>query len=65
MIPCGQAISGHQRCVAENTGRGEYLMRLADLELIDLHRRMVERRIRAARFFAVKNLDTLDFLVIH
>ena len=31
------------------------------MELIDRHQRMVERRIRAARFPAVKSLDTLDF----
>ena len=30
----------------------------------DGHQRMVERRIRAARFPAVKSLDTFDFLVI-
>ena len=38
--------------------------RLAELELIDRHQRMVERRIRAARFPAVKSLDTFDFLAI-
>ena len=37
---------------------------LAELELIDRHQRMVERRIRAARFPAVKSLDTFDFLAI-
>ena len=41
-----------------------YLLRLAELELIDRHQRMVERRIRAARFPAVKSLDTFDFLAI-
>jgi len=41
-----------------------YLLRLAELELIDRERRMVERRIRAARFPAVKSLDTFDFLAI-
>ena len=39
----------------------QYLLRLAELELIDRHQRMVERRIRAAQFPAVKTLDTLDF----
>ena len=34
------------------------------MELIDRHQRMVERRIRAARFPAVKSLDTFDFLAI-
>ena len=42
----------------------QYLLRLAELELIDRHQRMVERRICAARFPAVKNLDTLDFPAI-
>ena len=31
---------------------------------IDRHQRMVERRIRAARFPAVKSLDTFDFPAI-
>ena len=31
-----------------------YLLRLVELELIDRERRMVERRIRAARFPAIK-----------
>jgi DNA replication protein DnaC len=37
---------------------------LAELELIDRERRMVERRIRAARFPAVKSFDTFDFTAI-
>ena len=48
----------------ENVDHREYLVRLAELELIDRHQRMVERRIRAARFPAVKSLDTFDFLSI-
>ena len=40
------------------------LLRLSELELIDRHQRMVQRRIRAARFPAVKSLDTFDFLAI-
>ena len=47
------------QCAAENVGHPEYLLRLAELELIDRHQRMVERRIRAARFPAVKSLDNL------
>ena len=35
-----------------------------ELELIDRERRMVERRIKAARFPAVKSLDTFDFTAI-
>ena len=52
------------QCAAENVDHPEYLLRLAELELIDRHQRMVERRIRAARFPAVKSLDTFDFLAI-
>ena len=36
-------------------------LRLAELELIDRERRLVERRIHAAHFPAVKSLDTFDF----
>ncbi|MGE0236548.1 MAG: IS21-like element helper ATPase IstB [Methylocystis sp.] len=41
-----------------------YLLRLVELELIDRERRMVERRIRAARFPAIKSFDTFDFTAI-
>jgi len=41
-----------------------YLLRLVELELIDRERRMVERRIRASRFPAVKSFDTFDFAAI-
>ena len=37
------------------------LVRLTELELIDRERRMVERRIRMAKFPAVKSLDSFDF----
>ena len=37
---------------------------VAELELIDRERRMVERRIKAARFPVVKRLDCFDFKVI-
>ena len=52
------------QCAAEGVDHPQYLLRLAELELIDRHQRMVERRIRAARFPAVKSLDTLDFPAI-
>ena len=51
-------------CAAGNADRPEYLLHLAELELIDRHQRMVERRIRAARFPAVKSLDSFDFPAI-
>src|SRR3546814_18279154 len=34
------------------------------MEMIDRERRMVERRIKAARFPVVKSLDSLDFKAI-
>ena len=49
---------------AEGVDHPQYLLRLAELELIDRHQRMVERRIRAARFPAVKTLDSFDFTVV-
>ena len=52
------------QCAAEGVDHPEYLLRLAELELIDRHQRMVERRIRTARFPAVKSLDAFDFLAI-
>ena len=52
------------QCTAEDVDHPEYLLRLAELEPIDRHQRMVERPIRAARFPAVKSLDTLDFPAI-
>ena len=52
------------QCAAEGVDHPQYLLRLAELELIDRHQRMVERRIRAARFPAIKSLDTLDFPAI-
>jgi DNA replication protein DnaC len=41
-----------------------YLLRLAELELIERERRAVERRIKEARFPAVKSLDSFDFTAI-
>ena len=52
------------QCAAENVDHPQYLLRLAELELIDRHQRMVERRTRAARFPAVKSLDSFDFPAI-
>ena len=51
-------------CASGGVDHPNYLLRLAELELIDRHHRMVELRIRAARFPAVKSLDTFDFLAI-
>jgi hypothetical protein len=48
-----------RQCAAEGVDHVRYLVRLAELELIDRERRMVERRIRMAKFPAVKSLDRL------
>jgi DNA replication protein DnaC len=53
-----------RRCASEGTDHVRYLLRLAELELIDRERRMVERRIKAARFPTVKSLDSFDFPAI-
>ena len=49
------------QCAAEDVDHPGYLLRLSELELIDRHHRMVDRRIKAARFPATKSLDTFDF----
>ncbi len=53
-----------RQCAAEGVDHTTYLLRLAELELLDRERRMVERRIRQARFPAVKSLDSFDFAAL-
>ena len=50
-----------RQCAAEDVDHVRYLVRLSELELIDRERRMIERRIRQARFPATKSLDSFDF----
>jgi DNA replication protein DnaC len=50
-----------RQCAAEGVDYPRYLLRLAELELIDRERRMIERRIKAAKFPTVKSLDSFDF----
>jgi DNA replication protein DnaC len=50
--------------VRDGVDHPRYLLRLAELELIDRERRMIDRQIRAARFPAVKTLDSFDFTAI-
>jgi len=50
-----------RQCAVEGVDHVRYLVRLSELELIDRERRMVERRIRQAKFPAVKSLDSFDF----
>ena len=42
----------------------QFLSRLVELELIDRERRLVERRIKAAKFPTVKSLDSFEFKAI-
>jgi len=53
-----------RQCAAEGVDHPGYLLRLAEQELIDRERRMVERRIREARFPTVKSLESFDFTAI-
>ena len=53
-----------RQCAAEGVDHPTYLLRLAELELLDRERRMVERRIRQARFPAVKSPDSFDFTAL-
>ena len=53
-----------RQCAVENVAHIRYLARLIELELIDREARMVERRIKVARFPAIKSLETFDFDVI-
>ena len=53
-----------EQCAAESVDYPGYLLRLSELELIDRHHRIVDRRIKAARFPATKSLGTFNFLAI-
>lgn len=52
------------QCAAEGLDHVQFLARLVELELIDRERRMIERRIKAAKFPAVKSLDSFEFKAI-
>jgi DNA replication protein DnaC len=53
-----------RQCAAEGLDHVQFLARLVELELIDRERRMIERRIKATRFPAVKSIDSFDFKAI-
>ena len=53
-----------RECARDGVDHPRYLLRLIELELIDRERRVVERRIRVARFPAVKSFDSFDFTAI-
>ena len=53
-----------RQCAVEQADYPGYLLRMAELELLERERRAIERRIRQARFPVVKTLDSFDFLTI-
>jgi DNA replication protein DnaC len=53
-----------RQCAAEGKDHVQYLLRLCELELIERERRMIERRIKAAKFPTTKSLDSFDFKAI-
>jgi DNA replication protein DnaC len=50
-----------RQCAVENVDHVRYLARLVELELLDRETRMIERRIKAAKFPSPKSLDSFDF----
>jgi len=53
-----------RQCAVEQATYAAYLLRMAELELLERERRAIERRIRQAKFPVVKTLDSFDFLAI-
>ena len=50
-----------RQCAAEGLDHIRYLARLIELDLLDREARMIDRRIKAAKFPALKTLDSFDF----
>ena len=53
-----------RQCAVEGKDHVQYLLQLCELELIERERRMIERRIKAAKFPATKSLDSFEFKTI-
>jgi DNA replication protein DnaC len=53
-----------RQCADDEVDYPRYLLRLAELEMIERERRSVERRIKEARFPAVKSLDSFEFAAL-
>jgi DNA replication protein DnaC len=53
-----------QECAAEGVDHPRYLLRLAELELLEREQRATERRIRSARFPVLKSLETFEYTVL-
>jgi len=60
----GEYAKQAQLCAAENKDHIHYLARLCEMELIERERRMIERRIKAAKFPSTKSLDSFDFKIM-
>ncbi len=60
----GEYAKQAQLCAAENKDHIQYLSRLCEMELIERERRMIERRIKAAKFPSTKSLDSFDFKIM-
>lgn len=53
-----------RQCSTDNADYERFLLQLSELELIDRQRRMIERRVKMARFPAIKSLESFDFLAM-
>jgi DNA replication protein DnaC len=53
-----------RECARDRVDHPRYLLRLAELELLERERRVTERRIRDARSPAVKGLESFDFTAV-
>ena len=53
-----------RQCAQEGLDHVAFLARLVELELIDRDRRLIERRIKAAKFPTIKSLDSFQFKAI-
>ena len=50
-----------RKCASEGVDHVRYLARPIEMELLDREARMIDRRIKAAKFPAVKSLESFDF----
>src|SRR6266513_1028630 len=53
-----------QQYATEGLDPSGYLLRLAEAELIERERQLIERRIKQARLPAAKTLDSFDFAAV-
>ena len=53
-----------RQCAHEGLDHVAFLARVVELELIDRERRLIERRIKAAKFPTIKSLDSFQFKAI-